>query len=196
MNIGFIDVDTIKQNSLLDQNIDDKIIEFSIDRAQDIQILELVGTDLYKKLQDLIDSNSVSGYYQTLLDVYISKALIEWTVYYIYTDGTYKFTNKSVVKRTTESSTNVDDSTIRELRRHQKSTAEFYSNRVIQFLINNQVEFPEWLSYSKVMGFLGQRNRKYSSTGIYLGNGLNYTSDRNLNKNKYGGSYLNNNRNI
>jgi hypothetical protein len=28
MNIGFIDVDTIKNNSIIDQNIDDKLIEF------------------------------------------------------------------------------------------------------------------------------------------------------------------------
>ena len=185
MNIGFIDVDTIKNNSILDSNIDDKLIEFSIDKAQEINIMQLLGTELYNTLSTKILNNTIGGYYQTLLDIYISKALIEWTIYYLYTDSAYRFTNKSVVKRTNDNTTNVDDSVIRDLKRNQKSIAEFYNNRVVEFLLNNQAQFPEWLSYSKIMGFLGQRNRKYTSSGIYIGRGLNVLSDRNLNKNRY-----------
>ena len=185
MNIGFIDVDTIKNNSIIDQNIDDKLIEFSIDKAQEIRILEILGSELYNTLSTKILNNTIGGYYQTLLDIYISKALIEWTVFYLYTDAAYRFTNKSVVKRTNDNTMNVEDGTIRDLKRHQKSIAEFYSNRIVEFLTNNQNQFPEWLSYSKVMGFIGQRSRRYTSSGIYLGNGLNVLSDRNLNKNRY-----------
>jgi len=193
MNIGFIDVDTIKNNSIIDQNIDDKLIEFSIDKAQEIKILEIVGSELYNTLSTKILNNTISGYYQTLLDIYISKALIEWTVFYLYTDGAYRFTNKSVVKRTNDNSMNVEDSTIRDLKRQQKSIAEFYSNRIVEFLNNNQSQFPEWLAYSKVMGFIGQRSMMYTSSGIYLGNRLNVLSDRNLNKNRYTRGFNTNN---
>jgi ribosomal protein S17E len=185
MNIGFIDVDTIKNNSIIDQNIDDKLIEFSIDKAQEINILQVLGTELYNTLSTKILNNQISGYYQTLLDIYVSKALIEWSVYYLYTDSAYRFTNKSVVKRTNDNTANLDDSVIRDIKRHQKSIAEFYNNRLVEFLLNNQSQFPEWLSYSKIMGFIGQKTRKYTSTGIYLGRGLNVMSDRNLNKNRY-----------
>ncbi|CAB4158126.1 hypothetical protein UFOVP695_17 [uncultured Caudovirales phage] len=189
MNIGFIDVDTIKNNSIIDSNIDDKLIEFSIDKAQEINILQVIGSELYNTLSTKIQNNSVGGYYQTLLDIYISKALIEWTIYHLYNDATYRFTNKSVVKRTNDNSMNVEDSTIRDLKRQQKSIAEFYNNRLVEFLLNNQSQFPEWLSYSKIMGFIGQRNRRYTSSGIYLGRGLNIISDRNLNKNRYNRSF-------
>ena len=46
-----ISVDTIKTNTNISDNLEDKVLYPAIQRAQDIELQSVIGTDLYRALQ-------------------------------------------------------------------------------------------------------------------------------------------------
>jgi len=67
----FINRDDLVKNTIIDGNVQaDKLMHF-IEIAQTIHIQNYLGTDLYNKITDLIDSSSITGtVYETLLISY------------------------------------------------------------------------------------------------------------------------------
>ena len=79
----FISRTDLVKNSIIDGNVDtDKFIQF-IKIAQQIDIQNLLGTDLYNKIsQDIID-DTLTGNYLTLVNTYVQPTLI-WLVVHMY----------------------------------------------------------------------------------------------------------------
>jgi hypothetical protein len=84
----FINRTDLVRNSIIDGNVDtDKFIQF-IKIAQDIDIQNYTGTDLYNKISTLIANGEIddvaNAKYKTLLNTYLQPMLI-WAaqVYYI-----------------------------------------------------------------------------------------------------------------
>ena len=106
--ILFISESFVKENSVLDENIDVKIIRPTIYDAQRDYIKPILGTDLYDKVISDIAGSTLAGNYLTLVDDYIADCLLKWTIFEINIVGLYKYRNKSISKQNSENSQPVD----------------------------------------------------------------------------------------
>ena len=70
---------TIKQHTLINDNVDGVYLAPAIEMAQDIDLTSLIGQDLIDKLSELVLENKMgmdeNKHYQTLLDKYITPPL-------------------------------------------------------------------------------------------------------------------------
>ena len=72
----FINRTDLVKNSIIDGNVDtDKFIQF-IKIAQQIDIQNLLGTDLYNKISADIVAGTLSGNYLSLVNTYVQPTLI------------------------------------------------------------------------------------------------------------------------
>ena len=110
----YISETQLKENTIIDENVDVKVIADTIDLCQDKYITPLIGTALDNELQTQVGANTVTSDNTTLL-VYIQNALKYWVLYEGVDIFTYKFRNKSVMKMNSENSNSIDTEEIRRL---------------------------------------------------------------------------------
>lgn len=166
--VYFISTDYLKNNTVIQNNIDNKVLFQWIILSQDKYIEPILGTKLFRKLENDITGSSVSGIYKTILDDYIQRCLKEWVLYESLPFINYKLTNKSVMRKEGEDSISAELNEIRYLRNGVRDSAEYYSQRLIDYLIENQssiVEYPN--TDSGVDQIQGQQSKYFS--GIDLG---------------------------
>ncbi len=146
MKALFITVVELKRKSIFDGNIDaDKLVQF-IEVAQDTNIQTYLGTKLYDKLQNDILNDSLGGNYLTLVNTYIKPMLIWYTQAAYIPYAAYQISNGGVFKHDSENSTSVDASEIRTLTEHATETAEFYTQRFVDYMNFNSSLYPEFVS--------------------------------------------------
>jgi len=75
-NILFISPALIKSRTGISDAIDDKQIKPQIKVAQDIYIQPALGSTLYIRLQEGVDANNLTAAESTLLNSYVTDALI------------------------------------------------------------------------------------------------------------------------
>jgi hypothetical protein len=139
----------IKKYSVLNGNVDnDKFIQY-IEIAQDIHIQNWIGTDLLEKVQSLLptDINEVdNAKYKTLLNSFIKPMLIHWSLVEMLPFMAYTVSNGGVFKHSAENSTSVDKNEIDFLIEKERSIAENYTRRFIDFMTFHQEDYPEYTS--------------------------------------------------
>jgi len=142
--VYFISTNYLKEQTTIDANIEDKMLNQSIMDAQNIDIQAILGTRLYKTLQVKITGSTISGIYKTLLDDYIENALIKFaerrSLIYLYT----KIKNSSVVTQNDAGSNPVEIQILNKLRGEISDDAEFYSNKLKLYLEQNKSSIPEY----------------------------------------------------
>jgi hypothetical protein len=144
----FISRDELVKYSALNGNIDsDKFLQW-IKVAQDIHIQNYLGTKLYNKINTEIVNNTISGVYLMLLNTYIKPMLIHWSLVEYLPFAAYTIANKGVFKHGSENSTNVEKSEIDFLVEKERSIAQNYTRRFIDYMTYNQSSFPEYNSNS------------------------------------------------
>ena len=92
----FISPDYLKDNSMLDENIEDEKLVPNIRRSQDRYIYTALGENLYVKIIDYITKNTLSGNYLTLMTDYIRPCLVEYSIYESLPYVHFNITNKSI----------------------------------------------------------------------------------------------------
>lgn len=161
MKALFITLDELKRKSIFDGNLDtDKLIQF-VEVAQDTNIQLQLGTKLYDKLQADIIANNLTGNYLTLVNDYIKPMLIWYSQTAYLPFAAYQVSNGGVFKHSSENSVSVETEEINMLVNKAKDTAEFYTERFIQYMNFNSNLFPEFISNQ--------------DEGIYPERDINYT---------------------
>lgn len=143
-----ISTEDVKKFTILNGNLDpDDFIEY-IKISQDITIQNYLGSQLYKKLQDLIlndDINEVEFIdYKNLLVTYIKPMLIHWAMVYYLPFAAYTLSNKGLFKHSSENATNVDKAEVDFLVEKERDIAESYTQRFIDFMCYNMNTYPEY----------------------------------------------------
>jgi hypothetical protein len=142
----FITRDDIVRYTALNGNVDtDKFIQF-IKIAQDIHIQNYLGTKLFQKLQADIVAGTLAGNYQTLVVTYVKPMLIHWGMVEYLPFAAYTIANKGVYKHSSENSENVDKNEVDYLLEKERSIAQNYTQRFIDYMAFNQPLFPEYRS--------------------------------------------------
>lgn len=132
----------LKENTVIDPNIDEKYLVISIREAQSIYIRKALGTALYNDILNNISAGTVSSDYTTLLDTYIVEALKYWAVYEAIPYLAVKLTNKAVVSKTSDNSQGVSGIDLEKMQEVIKNKAEYYTERLILFVRQNQLLYP------------------------------------------------------
>ena len=140
----FISRTDLVKNSIIDGNTDtDKFIQF-IKVAQEIEIRNYLGTKLYEKLQNDISGSGVTGNYQTLLNKYVQPMLIWYAQAEYIPYAAYQIKNGGVFKHTSENAETVSKSEVDYLVNKARNTAEYYTQRFLDYINNNSNLFPEY----------------------------------------------------
>ena len=144
----FISRTDLVKNSIIDGNTDtDKFIQF-IKIAQEIEVQNYLGTDLYNKIsQDIIDG-TLTGDYLNLVNDYVQPMLIWWAQVSYLPYAAYQIKNGDVFKHTSENSESVSKSEVDYLVGKARDTAEYYTRRFIDYMSFNSSTFPEYNSNS------------------------------------------------
>ena len=151
MWVAFISTEYVKERSIVESNVDDKLLEYYIRKAQDIRTQSILGQDLYQSLMNQAGNNNyTSTWYQQLLYNYVQPALLEWTIYESIPYINWKFTNKAIVQQTSDHATGISTGDLKWLKSLQMNDAGFYDQRVREFIINNPGEFPEYYQLNGV----------------------------------------------
>jgi hypothetical protein len=145
-----ISTEDVKKFTITNGNLDaDDFIEY-IKISQDITIQNYLGSQLYKKLQDLILSDEINNEefadYRSLLVTYIKPMLVHWAMVYYLPFAAYTLSNKGLFKHSSESATNVDKAEVDYLVEKERDIAESYTQRFIDFMCFNQSTYPEYNS--------------------------------------------------
>ena len=140
-----ISADTLKRNTTISQSVDEDLIHPVILIAQDRYILPVLGTDLFEKLQTEI-AGTPSGVYLTLLKDYVQKCLCQFTLATLYPVLRLRAVNHSVVSMNNEQGTSASHDDIQRLIDSSLDMAEFYRQRMIDYLQDNTSSFPEYSS--------------------------------------------------
>ena len=140
----FINRTDLVKNSIIDGNVDtDKFIQF-IKVAQQIDIQNLLGTDLYNKISADIVAGTLAGNYLTLVNTYVQPTLIWFAQMNYIPFAAYQIKNGGVFKHSSETAQNVDKNEVDYLVGKAREYANYYSTRLVDYLSFNDNLFPEY----------------------------------------------------
>lgn len=160
---------TLKSNGVINNNVDSMYILPAIEYAQDAGIQPLLGTKLYNKLMDLVESGEITGAtdYKYLLDEYTTPYLINKVTAEIQIPLTYKLRNQGVVQNTSDNTYLPSLKDIQFVIQNYENKANFYGKRMSDYLMANRSKYPE---YCRIDSCADMRSDKDAyNTGIYLG---------------------------
>jgi hypothetical protein len=145
----YISSTRLKKDTALGGSVDDNLIMPYILLAQDMNILPILGTDLDAKLKTEIQAGTLANQYKTLVETFLQPALVQFSFSTLAPYLRLRFSNNSVVVMgATEQSSSATYDDIKPLMDTATDAAEFYRQRMIDYLRNNSSSFPEYTSNS------------------------------------------------
>jgi len=148
----FLSTYRLKKNTPIQQNVDDDLLNPYIYKAQETHIQQILGTNLYDSISDMIINNTIGSpqnvNYKTLLDDYIGPCLIEYSFYEVMPFISLKITNKSIVRGNAEFANEGDLTDLKYLRQTVADIAQFYAQRLSNFIKQYNYNYPEYFTNS------------------------------------------------
>ena len=183
-NILIIDEAYIKENSSVYNDVEPKSLTMHIYEAQNINLYELLKDgDLYDAIfdslteyneyrsgggtdsvEDWLESESKTYIYNLILEV--QPMLMYWTLYRSMIDSRSKWTNKGDNTQSSEYSDKTELSYFYDKRKTFKDNAEYYDNRVINFLKDNSDDYTDYTTDNCDV------NSNTFSNALYLGDSI------------------------
>ena len=143
----YISSTRLKKDTALGGSVDDNLIMPYILLAQDMNILPVLGTDLDAKLKSEIQAETLTGNYKTLVETYIQPALVQFSFTQLVPYLRLRFVNSAVVVMgATEQSSSATYEDLKPVMDTATNAAEFYRQRLIDFIRDNTSAFPEYSS--------------------------------------------------
>lgn len=138
----------VKQYTDINNNLDAELIKNNIREAQDIELQRVIGTVLYDKMLDLVQTNdiddSANASYKTLLDDYIQDMLLYASYYYILESAFIRTRNDGLLIPQGGDNTIATDRATYEMRRKSvRNKFEYYSDRLSRYINEKQGTYPE-----------------------------------------------------
>jgi len=148
----FISEDKLKDSTAINMNVDVAFLLPYVKISQEKYIKTKLGTNLYVAIQGMISGGTIgipaNANYKTLLDDYIADVLVHYAFYEVLPFLRYKVQNNNVVSKTADNSTPLTRAEAQDLRSEISNTAQFYTERLVDYLCNNTSLFPEFSTNS------------------------------------------------
>jgi hypothetical protein len=129
--------------------------------TQDAWVQPIIGQSLYEKIMSDIVASSLTGAYKTLVEDYIARTTVWFTCFKGLPFWGVKVVNSGVIQRVTDDGATVSFSDIDKLSGLCKQQAEFYKQRLIDYLCANPSLFPEY--NQNASGEMSHDSTNYSS---------------------------------
>jgi len=169
--IYIISTDYLKNNVVINLNVDDDFLTKSILDAQQFHIRRLLGSNLYDTILDKIKNDQLTGNYLTLVDDYIVDTLLYYAFHEAIIWLLFKVENKSIVKKNSENSTPVDLPEMSLIREDISNKAEFYAEKLVKYLCANSSLFPEYTESTSSIDSVAPDTQVQYDSGLYLRKG-------------------------
>jgi len=144
----FISEAKLKDSTAINLNVDPNTILPYIFQAQRIYIEPKLGTTLYQKLETLITAGTIGNVgneaYKTLVDEYIGDCLPSWAFHMCIPYLRFKTENGNIYSKTSETGNALSTEEAQHLREEVRNNAEYFTERMIQYITNNITLFPEY----------------------------------------------------
>ena len=166
----FLSEQTLKQRSVLQDNVDMKVVTPTIIEVQEFYILPIIGTSLYNELKTQIAANTVSVANKVLLDTYITNTMIWYMRLELPLVMNFKYFNKAVGVQNADNMIPANMSEIRDIMDEARNKAQVYAERLRLFLLANTTAYPLYLTQTNVgIDTIFPQGNNYNS-GLVLGN--------------------------
>ena len=134
----------LKQWTNLDENVRVEEITPFIIQAQDIYIQDQLGTLFYNRIKDGIIANDLNANEAAFLQDYIGPTIMQYALYLMMPGLKYKLSDKGVLSGSSENATQSTLDELKYLRQSTLDTAEFYAERLREYLLDNPGIFPQY----------------------------------------------------
>ena len=148
----FISESKLKSSTAISLSVDNAILLPYVLQSQKLYVKTKLGTDLYEKLEALITAGTVGDAgneaYKTLLDDYISSQLVNYSLYHAIPFLRFKIENGNIYSKNSETGTAITTEEAQHLREEVLNTAQYFTERMIDYICNNTSSFPEYSTNS------------------------------------------------
>ena len=148
----FISEEKLKDSTAINLNVDPNLLLPYVRQAQKLYVEPKLGTNLTQKIKDLIIAGTlnlpVNAAYKTLLDDYIGDMLPNWAFYHAVPFLRFKIENGNIYSKTSETGNALSTEESQSLREEVSNTAQYYTERMIEYVTNNLTLFPEYSTNS------------------------------------------------
>ncbi|MFT3912234.1 MAG: hypothetical protein QM737_22595 [Ferruginibacter sp.] len=144
-NILLIPASKVKQQTIIESNVDDEMIANITFQVQEMQLKPVLGKELYdtlltEVLNQIEDSNyEIPEQYQNLLSIYIKPFLLTAITSEFAFVNSYKVTNKGLLKMNDNSANAVSAAEIETLRNYYNNQLSVHKANLIKYLKDNNL---------------------------------------------------------
>ena len=146
--IYLISTQFLKENTPINDNVADYLLNAAIRDAQTINLQQVTGTKLYRKVLDLVGNGTISdeinAKYKDLLDEFIQPLVLYYAYLYAIPSIRYKAMNVGVVSQSGDNSTPTDTREMQLIMDDVRNKAEYYATLLSNHLKANHKEYPEY----------------------------------------------------
>ena len=166
-NVLLLSETYLKENSVINTNVEFKQLRPSIMTAQDMQIQQAIGSPMFQELKSQVIGNTLTAANTTLIEDYIQPALMYWVLAEFPLLGSYKFANKGIVTQSSDNAQPAGMDNVNFLAKNYKAKAEWYTEQVTKFLCANLTDYPTYNS-SVPDGGIHPRQNSFTA-GLFVG---------------------------
>ena len=140
----FMSENKLKNFSDLNNALDPDLLKNAVREGQDIHIQRMLGNKLYLEMIDRVNNSNVVNQYLTLMS-YIQDALLYWSYYEALEAIWLRPRNNGLLIPQGGAEATAADTAIYDKKRESvKNKAEWYSERLVGYLIDNETQFPSF----------------------------------------------------
>jgi hypothetical protein len=173
MGVLLISEIKLKNFTNINKNVDMDVLKAEVQVAQDIDLQTILGSKFYHELLSKVSAtgNTFTVDEKILVDEYIQPFLINTSYFQAIPHLMYRTLNRGIQEGNNEFGSPVQIETMKYLRSLQKQRADFYLQRLMDYLLTGrgQNKFPSYTSSSTIDGMVPDRVQKYNN-GIFLRN--------------------------
>jgi hypothetical protein len=165
-NVLFISEQFLKDNTVINDNVEFKQLRPVIMAAQDMQIQEAIGSALFAELKAQVIASTVTSLNNTLITDYIQPALLYWCLAEAPLVITYKLANKGMVTHNSENQSPASMNEVNYMAKQYRAKAEWYTNRITEYLLLNEQSYPLFMECPP-HGIAARQNQ--FTTSLFIG---------------------------
>jgi hypothetical protein len=134
----------MKQWTALDNNIRIDVLTPSILNAQNVYTQQILGTRFYDRLKQGVINDDLTANESAFLKDYVGPSLMQYALYLLLPNLKYKLAEKGILNGTSEETAATGLDEMKYLRQAAIELAQFYDERMVDYLKDNPGMFPEY----------------------------------------------------
>lgn len=160
----------VRSFTSLNNSVDTELIKNSIRVAQDYWLQNIIGTVLYEKLLSDVNSSSLTGNYQTLVDNYIQDFLLYATYYETLEEIYLRPRNNGLLRPNGGETSDPVDKDLYDMKRQSiRNKMDYYGQRLTNYILEESNLFPELAEADKLYEQEPDYTNKYKNPFVMKG---------------------------